>query len=354
MSRPFDLIIFDLDGVITTEQIYWECACLILWELLRTILDADTADGESLPTGEARERLLPPAIIGAVKDRAVNSNWDLTYLAACALLLACPAGAGRGAETVADLLGVLRSTPIVEVRWPEPIRELLAAAGARQDGDLLSFAGQTTAGHLGVVSSLLRPHGLWWDYLFDRFQVWLSGKQLAALGAPPLADALTLPPEVLRRTLWSLREAGYRLGIATGRPRAEALPTLRENGLLDVFDPARMVTYSEVEAAQRQTGQPGLGKPHPFAIWQAMHPGIPAERLLAQPAPGDLRALMVGDGVSDAQAARAAGIPCLGVLSGITDVQRQAQRYEALLAAGCLDVVDDVSCLPQWLRDWRP
>lgn len=351
MTRPVDLIIFDLDGVITTEQIYWECARLTLWELMQTGQGAPVLT--AIPEGVARESILPPALIDAVKDRAVNSNWDLTYLAACALLIACNPGEERKAETIPALLGRLRSGSADWMAWPAPMEKLLDMAGERQSGALLSFAGQAAAGHVGAPQDLLQPQGDWWSYLYERFQVWLSGEALVASGMQPLVDTLTLPAETLQRTLRILREKGYLLGIATGRPRAEAIPPLRENGLLDLLDSRRFITYSEVKMAQEITGQAALGKPHPFSIRWAIYPELPVTRLLSESLPGGLRALMAGDSPSDVQAAQAAGIPCVGVLSGMTDPQRRERRRAALRAAGCLDVLVDVSDLPAWLDDWH-
>lgn len=351
MTRPVDLIIFDLDGVITTEQIYWECARLTLWELMQPRQGAPAV--RAMPEGAVRESILPPVLIDAAKDRMVNSNWDLTYLAACALLIACDPGEGLPPNTIPALLGQLRPGFANLMAWPAPIEKLLDMAGDRQSSALLSFAGQAAADHLGAPPDLLRPQGAWWSYLYERFQMWLSGEALIAFGMRPLADTLILPAETLQRTLCILREKGYLLGIATGRPHAEAMPPLRDNGLLDLLDPRRIVTYSEVKAAAKETGQTGLGKPHPFSVWRAIYPELPASRLLGTPLPGGLRALMVGDSPSDAQAAQAAGIPCVGVLSGITELQRRERRRAALQLAGCVDVLLDVSYLPAWLDDWR-
>ncbi len=351
MTRPVDLIIFDLDGVITTEQIYWECARLTLWELVQPEQVASAF--AAIPEGVARERILPPVLIDAVKDRAVNSNWDLTYLAACALLLACEPGDGTKPETILGLLGQLRSGSANLVAWPAPIERLLGLAGERQSSALLDFAGRAAADHVGAPRDLLQPQGAWWSYLYERFQRWLSGEMLVASGMQPLVDTLTLPAEILQGTLRILREKGYLLGIATGRPYAEAIPPLHSNGLLDLLDPYRIVTHSDVETASKETGQTALGKPHPFSIWRAMFPELPTSRLLGMSLPGGLRALMVGDSPSDARAAQAAGIPCVGVLSGLTDLQRRERRRVALRAAGCVDVLPDVSHLPAWLDSWH-
>ncbi len=350
MSRPVDLVIFDLDGVITTEKIYWDCARLTLWELLQA---GQGSSGLMVPEAEARDNILPLPLIEAVKARSVNSNWDLTYLGGCALLLGCQPAGGQSCRSIPELLDMFRSTFTGGQHWPRLLQDLLEVAETRQGSALLAFAGKVAADYLGAQPELLHPQGPWWHYLFGRFQEWRSGEALIRVGLPPLAETLTLPGETLQRALFCLREAGYRLGIATGRPRNEAFPPLEANGLLGIFDPDRLVTYTEIEAAQQATGRSHLGKPHPFSILRAIHLEASVEHLLDEPPSDGLRALMVGDSPSDAQAAKAAGIPCLGILSGAADPRQQNLRRAALLAAGCVDVLADVSHVPDWLQTWR-
>ena len=60
------LVIFDLDGVITSEAAYWQTA--------REGLAALTGNGD-----------IPQDFIYWVKNHAVNHNWDLAFLALYAL-----------------------------------------------------------------------------------------------------------------------------------------------------------------------------------------------------------------------------------------------------------------------------
>jgi 2-phosphoglycolate phosphatase len=57
-------------------------------------------------------------------------------------------------------------------------------------------------------------------------------------------------------------------------------------------------------------------------------------------------ALMVGDMPIDAETGRSAGIPVVGVTTGIADRQ-------ALLDAGCVAVLDSAAALPSWLERHR-
>ncbi len=352
-SRPYDLIIFDLDGVITTERIYWECARLTLWELLYLRLQGVEPYIAAVHNTAAREQILPDAAIFEVKNRAVNSNWDLTFLAACAMLSSLselPARV-RGIESVEDLLDALHVASLEPLLWPEPLWNFLETSGKRRGQELLSYAGRLSAEAAGMPPVLFEPFGEWWQYLYQRFQGWYSGLLMGVWGATPLTETPVLPVSNLRDVLQALRDAGYTLGIATGRPRNEMLYPLRSFKLLAYFDPQRIVTYTEVEAAQSAYGGV-FGKPHPYAIRRALHPQASDTDLLT--GSGYLppvTALVIGDSPSDALAARSAGAACLGVLSGVNGESAHRERRHALLNAGCVDVVDDVTAVLPWLRE---
>ena len=101
-----NLIVFDLDGVITSEDAYWDAAGLTLHELCYSPsywnlnASASSADGHYHPVVTAQESrsisraLFPEEEILALKARAINSNWDTCYATVCLhlihLLLAVP------------------------------------------------------------------------------------------------------------------------------------------------------------------------------------------------------------------------------------------------------------------------
>lgn len=346
----YDLIIFDLDGVITTEHIYWECARLTLWELLHLRLSVAGEYANAVHNLAAREQILPQPLVFAVKNRAVNSNWDLTFVAACALLGALGA-AVAGEDTVEALLRAWRQGAQCPVPWPETVWHLLEVGDGWQGAELVAFAGRWASQKTGAPQALFLPGGPWWRYLYERFQLWYGGLLMGLWGAAPLRERPVLPVERIRDVLHRLRAMGCELGVATGRPREEALRALRSFGVLDCFAAERIVTHTEVEAAQRQHGGVSLGKPHPFAIWSALYPGVEASILLSGQRPeSSVRALVVGDAPSDALAAQAAGLPCLGVLSGVTgDEQARQGRRAVLQEAGCVAVLDDLTEMPTWL-----
>lgn len=63
--------------------------------------------------------------------------------------------------------------------------------------------------------------------------------------------------------LEKLKALGLKLGIATGRPRFEAIYALKRFDLLELFD--AVTTMNEVKKAEREAMQ-SLRKPHPFSL----------------------------------------------------------------------------------------
>ncbi len=340
-----------MDGVITTEHIYWECARLTLWELLHLRLRAGRAYVNAVHDLLAREAMLPQTLVYELKNRAVNSNYDLTFVASCALLASLAGATCLGERDVEGIFYALRATAHYPAVWPEGLECFLQTAGDRRGADLIAFAGQFAREAIQSPPDFFALHGPWWEYMRERFQRWYDGTQMGAWGAAPLQEKPVVPAPLLQQTCKALRAAGYTLAVATGRPRDETLAPLKALGVLDDFALNRIVTINEVEAAQRETGQPALGKPHPYSMRRALCPLCAASTLLEGELPTDLRAVVVGDAVSDALAAQSAGMPCIGVMSGVAGAREtvQAQRRAALEAAGCVAILNDLTALPGWL-----
>jgi phosphoglycolate phosphatase-like HAD superfamily hydrolase len=133
-------------------------------------------------------------------------------------------------------------------------------------------------------------------------------------------------PDVLREhvtvfpgigaTLELLAAAGLKLAIYTGS-QGESLPPLEQSGLMRHFD----LVLTSAHVAQR--------KPHPEGLIRCLEAlGVSPEE-----------AAYVGDSVQDIQAARAAGMTAIGVLSGTAD-------SALLAAAGPHRVLRDHAGLP--------
>ncbi len=149
-----DLIIFDLDGVITSEEAYWDAAGLTLHELMyspsywgigasKNYAAATTAE-ESRDTSRST---LPESEIMAYKARSINSNWDTCYVAVCLRLIDALALLQKQVPgTISDLLP-LRPW---DSDWIAAFREKMARCGeeetgGKQVGD--AWAGGPKPGH---------------------------------------------------------------------------------------------------------------------------------------------------------------------------------------------------------------
>jgi phosphoglycolate phosphatase-like HAD superfamily hydrolase len=122
---------------------------------------------------------------------------------------------------------------------------------------------------------------------------------------------------LIRRQVLDRLRAGHKVGVVTGRPRAEAVAALRAAWVEDRFD----------AVVAREDVGPGRLKPHPAGLLTAMR--------LA----GAYRGVYVGDSVDDMRAARAAGLHALGVIPPGADRERHA---EVLGKAGAEAVIEHI------------
>jgi phosphoglycolate phosphatase len=123
-----------------------------------------------------------------------------------------------------------------------------------------------------------------------------------------------------RDLLAELREAGWLLGVATGKSRRGLDRALADCGLAGHFDMTRCADE-------------GHAKPHPQMLLTII------DGLATTPQ----RTLMVGDTTHDLEMAHAAGASGLALAHG-------AHPREALLDAGPLALLEDLGDLRAWLR----
>jgi len=315
-----NLIIFDLDGVITSEEAYWDAAGLTLHELMYSPRYWGLGAGsEYHPATTARESrrvsraIFPETEILTLKARAINSNWDTCYATVCLHLI--------------DLLGCLKKLlrdgiPAQllppqpwEAGWIAAFREQIAGMkeqvlntgtslvsaqffdapvfrgyiGLELINRLDAYASEVLGYPIEGVFSRLSP---FWAFCRDVFQEWYLGDELytetyghnpAQTGKPGCIhfEQPLLPVEQIRSTLESLRQHGYVLGFATGRVHQEAVYPLKMYGLLEYFDEQHISTYDYVERAEAWLRAHGdqtlLSKPHPFPFLVAADTDLQAK-----------------------------------------------------------------------------
>ena len=368
------LLIFDLDGVITSEWPYWEAARLTVHEIIEENPYLGQGGYFAAATPEKwGEQIIPVSMVYEIKNRAVNSNWDLTFITASLYFVDClnelraepPTAladilkAGLPPENMLRSLGQrLPGRPGGGVSGQQLIERFLRSADPRKGAAVLDYIETFSEETLGLPLPFLRHQGEFWTFCQGRFQEWLLVKPRPAFVAGPREQ---MPETVvdsghLNALVHSLHSSGrFVLGVATGRPWLEAGAPLRALGILDCFERERIVTNEAVVEAEAILAERGevaaLGKPHPFILLKAIHPELSSERLCTSPPSADHRyAAYIGDAPSDIGAAKRAGCISLGVLTGVPNEgsAREARR-KALTALGCDLVMNSVLDLPEVL-----
>ena len=383
-----NLIIFDLDGVITSEEAYWDSAGLTLHELLYSPRYWNvTGETHYRPAASAQESrslsrsTLPEWLILSFKARALNSNWDTCYAAVCLHLL--------------DLLARLpeRATllPLApgDANWLAKFRAQLARANSAGSWECEQlhrlwreehpFEQPVFQGATGLelfermdtyasevlnaqVEGVFSRSGPFWRFCQELFQEWLLGDALytkahgqapAQTGKPGCIffEEPLLPVQAVRETLETLREAGYTLGVASGRVYQEAAKPLEKYDLLRYFDQKHLGTYDRVTRGEKELRARGdqtmLSKPHPFHFQAA----VDWEQALRNVGGGtagplDIPFIAVGDSTSDILSGQAAGALTVAVLTGA----RSSEARELLLKSRPDFVIEDMTKLPALLN----
>lgn len=381
-----NLIVFDLDGVITSEEAYWDAAGLTLHELMYSPHYWNIGAARQYhPAANAEESrcisraTFPESEILALKARAINSNWDTCYAAVCLHLI--------------DLLALSPDLPALlpplpwDARWIAAFRAQMS--GAEEQRDKLKqlfdiFESPLFHGYVGLelinrfdayasevlghpIEGVFSRYSPFWPFCQDIFQEWYLGDELYTreYGHGPVqpgkpgciyVEQLLLPIAPVRATLEILRQQGYVSGFATGRSLMEAEVPLKAQGLLAYFDEAHISTYDDVERAEARLRARGdqtlLSKPHPFPFLAAVNPALRSgaaeqvESFLTSARAGR-SFVVVGDSTSDILGGHAAGALTVAVLTGA----RTAEARTLLAQSGPDFTIHDITELPALLVD---
>ncbi len=361
-TADLQLLIFDLDGVITSEQKYWNTSRLTVWELisrspylnLPNYFGADLARPAQVLA--AADRIIDTQFITELKNRAVNSNWDLTFFVFSLHLIGilqqadisaidqAAVGELPIAEQLALIGRAMANKSIDGNKIQQLIQQFWAATkelqGTAVQEYVAVFAAQVLGQSLAIFNS---ENNDLWALCYHNFQAWYEAKKEYQLPD----DETVLDTEQIRQTL-ALLANHYTLGIATGRPRLETIEPLTALSLLPYFAADRIVTYDEVLGAEASLNSSlKLGKPHPFIVLQAIYPQLNLTETLAKIGEQHSQVAYIGDAASDVVAAQAANCLSIGVLTGFG--QDLAYKEQLLAGMGCDQILPSMLALPDLL-----
>lgn len=375
-------VLFDVDGVLLSEEHYFDASALTVWEMLisnhylglspeQYKTDYNEAEIEAIRAKVFKN----DEVLKFLKSRGLNANWDMIYLAFSYQFI--------------HLLSQIKEKEHKQIeKWlsSEIDRTVLVEAGKvlgkyEVSCDFASFiedfqqSNETKQGlmnhldvlakeKLGVETSIFKNKGTLWSVCEHVSQEWYVGDQnvLASTGRPSvqlgkqgfLANEATLAPagEIAQFFEFFIKK-GLSIGIGTGRPELETIQPFEHLDWLRFFDGNHIVTADEVLKAQQEApAGVSLSKPHPFTYLMALAgKNKGAAECLNQPLPfenGD-EVLIVGDSLADLLAARQMGCQFAAVLTGLSGKDARSE-FEKHKADYILDSVLDVKELLEKLN----
>lgn len=298
----YDTVIFDMDGVITSEQNYWNCAALTVWEYLNWNkgIHINSAEGMKKYPEIRKKVFCNDELISVLKSKGVNSNWDLGYVTVLIAWIV-----GEDFDAVLEYARGLSDNIINEYD------RLAEKCGEVSDFD----------------AEFLKRNGLMWQTMHTLFQEWFLGEKL--WGKPAIHSGKTgllfnegpiVDKSKMCRLLKELSES-KRLCTGTGRPEIEMMKPLEDWGVKDCFAADGLCNYDHVVAAEKVLNNNALTKPHPYMFLKALFGTDYDDGKIVN---GEYdkskikKTLVVGDAGSDILAAQAMGADFCAVLTGVS------------------------------------
>ncbi|ASJ53378.1 phosphatase [Brevibacillus formosus] len=368
-------ILFDVDGVMLSEERYFDASALTVWEFLYSPQYVGLAGEEFTPSPEeaqirrVREQVFAhDEVLNFIKSRGINSNWDMVFLAFSYQLI-------RLIEAVKTQVPEATSLLVEQIDRPQlaKVKEWAAtyapdfqvdyaaftadfAKGSAQKAEMLLYLNQIAKERCDISTEMFSRNSDLWQLIQKTFQEWYLGDErvAASIGRETmqpgkkgfLSDEIPIvPPAEMVELFRTLKEKGYTLGIGTGRPTIETHVPLSEMNILEWFDPNRVVTASHVlDAEEAFPSFAPMSKPHPYSyvkgllgldapISDAVHFSLPIEN-------GE-EVLIVGDSLADFLAARSIGCKFAATLTGLSG-QDARSKFEEEKADFILDDVREI------------
>ncbi|ERI10067.1 HAD family hydrolase [Aneurinibacillus aneurinilyticus] len=365
----FRTILFDVDGVLLSEERYFDASALTVWEMLYSPkyvgIGGDTFDPAPQEDTIRRVRaevFADDSMLDFVKTRGINANWDMVYLAFSYQLVCLLAKLykTKPEEVRTILTSQIHREAIAQVKqlaqgadftvdYAAFVADFEKSTAEKQA--LLVYLNEIVRKKTGIETDIFSRNSKLWDLCQETFQEWYLGDRLAAdsIGRSVyqegkkgfLDDEIPIvEPAKMAEVLAELKSRGYDLGIGTGRPRIETIEPLKAMGLLQYFNPNRIVTASDVlDAERRYPERAPLAKPQPYCYIKGML-GMDCHDdecfSLDLPIKNGEEILVVGDSVADYMAARSIGCKFAATLTGLTGQEARA-KFEELQADYILD-----------------
>ncbi|RHW41647.1 HAD family hydrolase [Neobacillus notoginsengisoli] len=349
-------ILFDVDGVLLSEEHYFDASALTVWEMLMSPnylglapekfrTDFTQAEIDAIRS----EVFQKDGVLSFLKSRGLNANWDMIYITFSYHLI--------------RLLSQLDDTSKIKNLFSNGLdRKTLMNIGNELKGrknnlyfgkflndfeksketkrGLFRHLDALASEKLGIKTNVFQEKGELWSVGEHVSQEWYVGDDhvFNSTGRPSVQkgkagflanEKVLCPREDINRLFRDLEDCGILLGVGTGRPELETIQPFEQLGWLQYFDRDNIATADDVLMAERQRNdRQSLAKPHPYTYLQALFGKTTnADTLLNTPLPlkNGPETLVVGDSLADLLAARKMGCQFAAVLTGLTGTKARSQ-----------------------------
>lgn len=358
-------ILFDVDGVLLSEERYFDASALTIWELLYSDNYLGIAP-EKFKTSYSDEEIAgirkqvfeeSDQVLKFFKSRGLNANWDMIYIAFSYQLIHLLSQIKDQEhsrmenwfkneierKTLLEIKDVLQQYQ-VEIDFNRFLKDFKKFPQSKRE--LFIVLDKLAEEKLGVKSEVFAEKGSLWSICEHCSQEWYVGDKniLASTGRPSVQtgkkgfledEKVLAKPEEIADLFQFLRESGVSIGIGTGRPELETIEPFAALGWLDQFDVQHIVTADDVLKAENKRGSGiSLSKPHPFTYLMAlMGRSAKIDEILNQilPIENGKEVLVVGDSLADLLAAEKMGCRFAAVLTGLSgkDARTEFEKHNA-------------------------
>ncbi|MFD1707746.1 HAD family hydrolase [Siminovitchia sediminis] len=354
-------VLFDVDGVLLSEERYFDMSALTVWEVLYSSkymglrpdkFKADPADEEIEKI--RRDVFVDDQVLKLIKAGGVNANWDMIYLTASyqILYLLEQAKGELGCSLEKWLKNEIDRSVLMEIGNTLSGKDIsidftaflddFANAELSKKG-LMDHLDHLAKEKLGIETTMFgKMNELWYTcehasqewYVGDKHIIQSTGKPSVQTGkAGFMSDEKVLADkESVGELFYTLSKSGVRIGIGTGRPELETIEPFRALGWLDYFDINNIVTADDVLRAERSFPEHApLSKPHPFTYIKALSCKQKSDQECLNeklPVENGEETLIVGDSLADLIAAKEMGCLFAAVLTGLSGQEARAEFEE--------------------------
>jgi phosphoglycolate phosphatase-like HAD superfamily hydrolase len=358
-------VLFDVDGVLLSEEHYFDASALTVWELLISnhylglAPEKFKTDYSPAEIKAIRENVFGKndEVLKLMKSRGLNANWDMIYLSFGHQLIHLLSQIRENEkDRIYDWLqGPIHRKMLLEIgkalhnydvnlNFDSFVADFERSTETKQE--LFNYLNLLVKEKLGVHTEIFSGISALWSVCEHVCQEWYVGDENVekSTGRPSvqlgkkgfLANETTLADQTEIDALFTfLTESEVKIGIGTGRPELETIQPFHHLDWLRHFDSNHIVTADDVLKAEKELiERRSLSKPDPFtyimglkgretSVEDCLNALLPIEN-------GE-DVLVVGDSLADLLAARKMGCQFAAVLTGLSgkDARSTFEKHEA-------------------------